>query len=116
MGLLDRFKKKPEPAADRYAGKPFLKLVDSFVLNCIGELDPASENTLRQMEPKLRQVYNCEGSWEDVVISVLHFGPDIRTSIRDLWLKNQAIAQAQQATLTPMQFVEMFVEKNVTQA
>ena len=56
------------------------------------------------------------GSWDDIVISALHFSPDIRTSIRDLWLKNQAIARQNQVTLTPMQFVEMFVEKNVTQA
>ena len=110
MGLLDLFKKKPQPA-DRYAGKPFLKLVDSFVLKCIGELDPAQEAVLRKMEPKLRQTYSCDGSWDDIIISVLHFSPDIRTSIRDLWLKNQAIARQNQVTLTPMQLVEMFVEK-----
>src|SRR5690349_14732464 len=102
MGLLDLFKKKPQPA-DRYAGKPLLKLVDSFVLKCIGELDPASEAKLREMEPKLRQIYSCDGSWEEIVISVLHFSPNIRTSIRDLWLKNQAIAKQHQVTLTPMQ-------------
>jgi hypothetical protein len=113
MGLRELFKKK-SPPADRYAGKPLLKLVDSFVLKCIGELDPASEDWLRGMEPKLRQIYSCEGSWDDIVISVLHFGPNIRTSIHELWVKNQAIARQHQVTLTPMQFVEMFVEKNVT--
>jgi hypothetical protein len=113
MGLMDLFKKKPQPT-DRYAGKPLLRLVDSFVLKCIGELDESSEATLREMEPKLRQVYNCSGTWEDVIISQLHFQPEIRTAIRDLWLKNQAIAKQHNVTLTPMQFVEMFVEKNVT--
>jgi hypothetical protein len=113
MGLLDLFKKKSH-ATDRYAGKPLLRLVDAFVLKSIGELDSATEAGLREMEPKLRQIYGCDGSWDDIVISVLHFGPDIRTSIHDLWLENQAIARRHQVTLTPMQFVEMFVEKNVT--
>jgi hypothetical protein len=44
------------------------------------------------MEPKLRQIYSCDGSWEEIVIAVLHFSPDIRTSIHDLWLKNQVFA------------------------
>jgi hypothetical protein len=113
MGLLDIFKKKPEQS-DRYAGKPLLKLVDSFVLKCIGELEASSEAKLREMEPKLRQVYNCSGTWEEIIMSQLHFSPEIRTAIRDLWLKNQAIAKQHRVTLTPMQFVEMFVEKNVT--
>ncbi|WP_116812348.1 hypothetical protein [Steroidobacter cummioxidans] len=113
MGLLDIFKKKPE-RADRYAGKPLLRLVDSFVLNCIGELDASSEAKLREMEPKLQQIYNCPGTWEEIIMAQLHFSPDIRNAIRDLWLKNQEIARQQNVTLTPMQFVEMFVEKNVT--
>jgi hypothetical protein len=113
MGLLDLFKKKPE-RSDRYAGKPLLRLVDSFVLKCIGELDASSEARLRQMEPKLRQIYQCEGTWEEIIISQLHFSPDIRPAIRDLWLKNQALAKEHKVTLTPMQFVEMFVAKNVT--
>jgi hypothetical protein len=113
MGLLDIFKKKPEQS-DRYAGKPLLRLVDSFVLKCIGELDASSEARLREMEPKLQQLYNCSGTWEEIIISKLHFDPEIRTAIHDLWLKNQAIARQHKVTLMPMQFVEMFVEKNVT--
>ncbi|MFC4309902.1 hypothetical protein ACFPN2_12495 [Steroidobacter flavus] len=66
------------------------------------------------MEPKLQQIYSCPGTWEEIVISQLQFGPDIRTAIRELWMKNQAIAEQHKVTLTPMQFVEMFVEKNVT--
>ena len=111
--MFDVFKKKP-PQADRYAGKPFLKLVDSFVLKCIGELDSESETRIREMEPKLRQVYQTDGTWDEIVIAELHFNPDIRTAIRDLWMKNQAIAKQQHVTLTPMQFVEMFVDKNIT--
>jgi len=44
----------------------------------------------------------------------LHFGPEVRSAIKDLWAKNQGIAKHNGTTLTPMQFVEMFVANNVT--
>ncbi len=33
---------------DRYEGRPFLKLVDSFVLDCMGELDASQAFLLDQ--------------------------------------------------------------------
>ena len=111
MGLFG-FGKKPEPI-DRYVGKPFLKLVDSFVLKSIGELDPSQEALLVQMTPKFQEVFSSVGSWEEIVISQLQFSPDIRSAIQAMWVKNQEIAQQNGVTLAPMQFVEMFVSSNV---
>ena len=111
MGIFG-FGKRPEPA-DRYAGKPFLKLVDSFVLQCIGELDPSQESVLVQMTPKLQAAYLSSGTWEDIVVAQLHFPPNIGEAIRAMWDKNQDIAIQNGVTLTPMQFVEMFVADNV---
>ena len=113
MAIFDFLKKKTQPQ-DRYAGKPFLKLVDSFVLKCIGELDASQENLLLQMTPKFQQTFSHSGSWEEIVMDQLHFGPEVRTSIRDLWAKNQGIAKQNGVVLSPMQFVEMFVANNVT--
>lgn len=110
--MFEFLKKKEVP--DRYAGKPFLKLVDSFVLQCIGELDSSQEALLQQMTPKLQQTFNSSGTWEDIVMSELRFGPEIRTAISELWIKNQGIAKQKGTTLAPMQFVEMFVDNNVT--
>jgi hypothetical protein len=104
---------KPKAAQDRYAGKPFLKLVDSFVLKSIGCLDPAQESLLEQMAPKLQATFHRSGSWEDIVMAELHFQPEIRASIQNLWQKNQAIARQRGTELSPMQFVEMFVRDNV---
>lgn len=113
MAIFD-FLKKKQPLQDRYAGKPFLKLVDSFVLKCIGELDASQEDQLLQMTPKLQQTFSHSGSWEEIVMDQLHFSPEVRPAIKDLWAKNQDIAKQNGATLTPMQFVEMFVANNVT--
>ncbi|WMW80074.1 hypothetical protein RF679_15680 [Undibacterium cyanobacteriorum] len=114
MGLFG-FGKKSQPV-DRYAGKPFLKLVDSFVLKAIGELDPSQEALLVQMTPRFQEAYACSGSWEEIVISQLQFPPNIRESVQSMWTKNQAIAKQNGVTLAPMQFVEMFVANNVTAA
>jgi hypothetical protein len=46
----------------------------------------------------------------------LHFGPDVRAAILELWIKNQAIAKQNGVSLLPMQFAEMFVANNVTGA
>jgi hypothetical protein len=112
MGIFG-FGKKPQ-TADRYAGKPFLKLIDSFVLKSIGELDPSQESLLVQMTPKFQETFACSGSWEDIVISQLQFPPNIRESIQEIWNKNQDIAKQNGVVLAPMQFVEMFVANNVT--
>lgn len=47
--------------------------------------------------------------WEDIVISQLDFPSDIRTTIQEMWSKNQEIAKQNYITLTPEQFIEMFV-------
>ena len=123
MGWFRKREKEPppppppaSPPPDRYAGNPFLKLVDSFVLKCIGALDEPSEAALEQMTPKLRQTFNHTGTWEEIVMSQLNFDPTVRSAIRDLWDRNQEIARQNGVTLTPMQFTEMFVAKNVTNA
>lgn len=66
MGLLGFGKKKPVQTAvvlpDRYAGKPFLKLVDAFVLKCISALDPTQQAPLVQMAPKFQETFGCPGN------------------------------------------------------
>ena len=43
----------------------------------------------------------------------MNFPPEIETAIRNLWDKNQVIAMENGVTLTPKQFVEMFVRDNI---
>lgn len=111
MGLFG-FGKKNEPV-DRYAGKPFLKLVDSFVLKSIGELDSSQESVLINLTPKFQETFSSNGTWEEIVMTQLHFPANIKESIHAMWSKNQDIAKQNGMVLTPMQFVEMFVANNV---
>lgn len=57
--------------------------------------------------------FSSGGRWEDIVVAQLHFPPNIGETIQAMWGKNQDIAKQNGLTLTPMQFVEMFVANNV---
>ena len=111
MGLFNFNKKKP---TNRYDGKPFLKLVDSFVLKCINELDETQEQLLKEMEPKLQGTYNSTGTWDEIVMQELGFDENVIPAIKDLWEKNIAIAKENKAELSPKEFTIMFVDTNVT--
>ena len=54
---------------DRYDGKPFLRLIDCYVLDAIGELDAGQRKTMQAMEPALRTVYEQSGTWQEIVRS-----------------------------------------------
>ena len=101
------------PVVDRYAGKPFLRLVDAFVLDCIGELDAGQRRLLESMTPKLQQTFNHSGRWDEIVMAQLQWTDAIRPTVRDLWKRNQAIAKDAGTALSAVQFAHMFVDKNV---
>lgn len=65
------------------------------------------------MAPKLQEVFSRAGTWDEIVVAELEFAPDIGDEILALWNKNQDIARQNGVTLTPMEFVEMFVAENV---
>ncbi|QYF95612.1 hypothetical protein KY495_10940 [Massilia sp. PAMC28688] len=104
---------EPPDGFNRYAGKPFLVWVDSFILKAIDKLDPDMEAKLDNATPALREAFSAQGSWEDIVMAQLDYTPQVRGAIRDLWAENQARAADQGAVLTPMQFVEVFVAENI---
>ena len=113
MAIFDFFRRKQQPPLDRYAGKPLLKLVEAFVLDAIGELPAAQRTTLEQMTEKLQEVYKSTSPWQGIVVEVMHWDSDIASSIQGLWKRNQAIACSSGVTLSPTDFVVMFVEANV---
>jgi len=51
----------------RYAGKPFLRLIECYILGRIGELDGKQGAVLEGMTPKLRATYNRAGTWQNIV-------------------------------------------------
>lgn len=97
----------------RYQGKPLLRLLECFVLKAINELSAADAESLRTMQPKLALIYGRQGTWDQIIATTMEFPENMPTLIREMWDRNQVIAQQQSTTLAPQQFAEMFVDQNL---
>ncbi len=99
----------------RYQGKPLLRLLECYVLWAIDELGAGEATALREMTPKLQGIYRVDGTWQDILASIMQMPPNLPTLIRTLWDKNSEIARKAGSTLTPQAFAEMFVDQNLAQ-
>lgn len=91
---------------DRYAGKPFLMLLDSYVLFQIEELPKEAELALENMTPKLQEIYNLSGNWRQIIESVMAIPASEVTSIRHEW------ANSTNATFSADEFAQRYVNQH----
>lgn len=68
---------------------------------------------MKEMTPKLQSVYDTQGDWQQIITVAVQLPPNMPEMIRDLWARNSEIARKNKATLTPLQFAEMFVDQNL---
>lgn len=98
---------------DRYAGKPFLQLLDSYVLDAIGHLDPASDQALVAMEPQFRKTFGATGNWREIVASRMQFPAGMAGAIREVWQAGRVkFEQANGRPADPVEFTRIFVDTN----
>lgn len=97
---------------DRYIGKPFLRLLECYVLRAIGELTADEETKLKKMAPKLREVYKSKGVWYEIVAEVMEISDSVPAKIEGFWKKNSELAKQNGENLLPQDFAEMFVDHN----
>lgn len=99
--------------SDRYEGKPFLRLVDSYVLDAIGALDDANQDWLKAMEPNLRHTYRMNGTWQEIVAEQMKFPDGLPATIREIWEKGSLkFRELSDEEPDPVQFTHEFVDKN----
>ena len=96
----------------RYEGRPFLRLVDCFVLDAIGRLDAAQASALKSMEPKLASVYGVQGSWQEIVASQMDFPDGMEAQIRTMWENGCAKMLEMGFEADPDEFTRQFVDTN----
>ncbi len=99
-------------STDRYDGKPFLRLLDSYVLAAIGELPREQHESLQDMEPKLRSVYGTEGDWRQIVATQMGFPDDLPATIKVIWDNGVAKIRASGMNPDPSEFIRHFVDTN----
>lgn len=93
------------PEADRYEGRPLLRLLDCYILEVIGQLDERQRETLVRMEPKLQLTFKSSGSWANILEEQMDFMPSVPGKIRDFWLGYQQHARSQVKDPNPFEFV-----------
>ena len=100
-------------APNRYTGKPFLRLLDCYVMDAIGVLDPTDDAELKQVEPKLRKTFGAQGSWRQIVESRMNFPAGMKGAIKELWEKGRPKFIAQHGyEPNPWDFTIHFIDKN----
>ena len=96
----------------RYEDRPFLKLLDCYILRAIGQLDDVQAAALESIEPQLTEVYGKETAWHELVSTQMEFPEDIDASIRQVWVATQMKAAEQGAEVDPAEFTRQFVDTN----
>ena len=97
---------------NRYEGKPFLRLLDCYVLKAIGHLDEAQEAALQNMEPKFRDAYKVEGTWFEIVAQQMDFPDHLPNEIERIWTEGSARAAEMGLVAEPKEFTCQFVDNN----
>ena len=101
---------------ERYAGKPFLRLLECYVLNAIDQLDEKQKDTLRLMEPKLGAVYGVSGTWMEIVCKQMDFPESLSDQIRKIWSGYLLQAKERGASVDPNEFAISFINENFPDA
>lgn len=96
----------------RYEGKPFLRLLDCYVLSSIGHLDAEQEHALNMMAPKLSEALGVKGSWFELVRSKMEFPSDLPEKIFRIWEAGEAKAKSLGMSVDPNEFARQFVDTN----
>jgi len=96
----------------RYDDNPFLRLLDCYILNAIGELDDDQREVLVALEPKLHKTFGASSSWHEVVATQMGFVDTVPDKIRAFWLGYIEAARVQGLPAVPGEFVRSFVNQN----
>ncbi|MCP3925714.1 MAG: hypothetical protein GY714_24360 [Desulfobacterales bacterium] len=97
---------------ERYQNKPLLKLLECYILFSIGEILKDEKIKMDEMTPKLRQLYNLEGEWNEIIEKIMDFPSDMPKQILDVWEKNCNLAELNDEEINPQDFAEMFADQN----
>lgn len=96
----------------RYDERPFLRLLDGYVLRAIGELGLSEEAELTIMEPMLADIPGVSARWFDIVAARMRFADDMPLLIAELWEQEKANGSDLVPCVTPAEFTRLFVDVN----
>jgi len=96
-------KRDPNYSPERYAGRPFLAIMDQFVLSVALETPAETALTLNHFSSV---IWEDKGDWRDLVIKHMEFSPTILTSLRQMWESNVQITRDSKVSISPWDFAK----------
>ena len=97
---------------DRYSGRPFVRLLECYVLDAIGQLHEEYRQTLQRMEPKLSKTFGESGTWLEILSKEMEFPDTLPGKIRQNWEGFLVAAREQGAPVDPEEYAQRFVDAN----
>jgi hypothetical protein len=98
-----------DPEPERYHRRPLVLVLESYVLDCIGELPADRSETVAEL---VQSVFGGDRDWKRTIRQQLRIPDTLDDSLRDMWARNQEIARENTYDLHPVQFAKMVVDKN----
>ncbi|MET0458730.1 MAG: hypothetical protein ABW195_05760 [Ilumatobacteraceae bacterium] len=98
---------------DRYAGQPFLRLVELLVLWAVGEITDADQARLEAMTPKFREVFTGDGPWPEIIAAQAGLSEQDLDQLRAMWQRNQERARAAGVALDAEDWARQVADRNV---
>ena len=103
---LFSWKKKSEPQKTDININVFFK---AYILDTLKELPSEKNAMIEQMN--FDKVFSTDfGNWKKTIKKVLNLSDTIEIAIKDLWLRNSAIAKNDGTVLSAGQFADLFIE------
>jgi hypothetical protein len=91
--------------------KNTVRLLELYVLWCIGELGPRENKIIKdQVTPELQNTYRRTGQWHEILAQELGFAPGLAAEVRKIWVDNSKAVAGQ--SIKPKEFAQMFVAEN----
>ena len=97
---------------DRYQSRPFLRLLDSYILDAIGQLGDEPRKGLETMQPRFAKIFGIDQPWQEIVRAQMELPDSLPEQIRMIWAGYLLHAQQQGQPVSPNEFVEQFVNEN----
>lgn len=70
---------------DRYSNRPFLRLLDCYLLDVLSALPDQQRRGLIAMEARLRETFNRAGSWQQVVAGEMQLHAEFVPWLKARW-------------------------------
>ncbi len=94
---------------ERYKGRPLLIILENYILDCIGALEPERQ---QQVQAVVQRTFGGGADWKQTMRGILQVGDSLDEQLRRMWQQNQEIAGANGTVLHPVQFAKMVADQN----